>query len=370
MTAHSAYAPSSAARWVECPASINMARRFPQLGGDSDAAAEGVAAHWVCAKMLEGAVVDAGQTAPNGEEITEEMLEGADAYCDDIRGTLGDVRPMVEQVVSCPSIHEDCWGTPDAYYAAPRMVYVWDYKFGHRAVDPYRNWQLTAYASGILDGMDVTGLDDQRTRVVFRIVQPRSYHRDGPVREWSCLASDLRAAINRLHVAAHDLDGAFHVGPECEFCPGRHACSALQYSAMGGADFAAQDAPPVELAPEHAALELRLLQQAAARIQARVTGLSEQVLALIRAGASVPGYRAEAGSGRERWDKPVPEVLALGGMMGVDLAKPAAAITPGQARKAGIPAEVVAAYASRPAGAAKLVDDDGSLARRVFTQGA
>lgn len=369
MSAHSPFAPSSAARWVNCPASIAMARKYPDVCADPDAAEEGIAAHWVCSERLNGRDVPAGTIAPNGVETTDEMAEGADLYEDDVVGTLGGLPMHVEQPVAVPSVHPECWGTPDVWAAGGSMLYLWDYKFGHKPVDPFENWQLTAYASGILDRLGVTGLGDQHTRVVFRIVQPRSYHRDGPVREWSCMASDLRAAINRLHHSAHDKYQTFHVGPECGYCPGRHACTALQFSTMRDADFAAQDVPPVDLAPEAAALELRLLQAAAARIQARVTGLEAQVLSTLRSGVAVPGYRVEFGSGRERWERPVEEVLALGSMLGVDLAKPPAAITPVQARKAGIPAEVVAAYAARPTGAARLTPDDGSLARRIFAHG-
>ena len=70
--------------------------------------------------------------------------------------------------------------------------------------------------------------------------------------------------------------------------------------------------------------------------------------------------------GREVWNKPTAEVLALGELMGFNLAKPAAVITPNQAVKLGLDEKIVKTYAIRPKGEMKLAQDDGSLARKIF----
>lgn len=361
---HSPYAPSAAARWVRCPLSRAMAERFPEESGP--AAIEGTAAHWVAEQTVLGRPPEAGTLTPNSQEVTDEMLDGAELYADDILGTVPTA--ILETPVACPSIHPQCWGTPDARYVADNrgILYLWDYKYGHRPVDPFENYQLTCYASGLLDEMGVDGISDQHTRVVFRVVQPRAYHSAGPVREWSCMASELRPLINILHNAAHREPDAFQVSDECEDCPGRHSCKALQFTALTHADAAGRQGLPEVLAPSEAALELRLLQRAAGRIRARITGLEGQVEGLLRAGQSVPGFRMAQGSARERWTRPASEVIALGVMLGVDVAKPSAAITPKQARDAGLPGTVVAAYSERPTGAMKLVPDDGEMFRRIF----
>jgi len=339
-----------------------MARRYARPSGPE--AEEGTAAHWAAAEVAQGRPVAAGTIAPNGVEVDDEMLDAAEVWAD-----LVGPGAVLETPVACPDIHPECWGTPDAYRYTPGVLDVYDLKYGHRPVDPFQNDQLVCYASGILRAASVDGLADQHTRVNFHIVQPRAYHRDGPVRTWSCMASDLRPLINILSGAAHAPDDMLQVSAGCQDCDGRHACAALQYTTLTHADVVLVGGLPVELSPAHAALELRLLHRAAERIAARVTGLEEQVTALLKGGAPVPGYRLEAGSGRERWSVPAPQVIALGSMLGVDLAKPPAAITPGQARKAGMPDAVVASCAERPRGAAKLVPDDGSLARRTFSGG-
>ena len=48
---HAPLAPSSAARWVQCPGSVVMSRAFPDAG-DSIEAAEGTSAHEMAKRIL------------------------------------------------------------------------------------------------------------------------------------------------------------------------------------------------------------------------------------------------------------------------------------------------------------------------------
>ena len=89
-------------------------------------------------------------------------------------------------------------------------------------------------------------------------------------------------------------------------------------------------------------------------------------MALIQGGKSVPGWSIDHTVGREEWSKPASEVFALGQLFGVDLARPAEPITPAQARKAGVDATVISAYAKRKAGTAKLIKVDTTAARKAF----
>jgi hypothetical protein len=107
-------------------------------------------------------------------------------------------------------------------------------------------------------------------------------------------------------------------------------------------------------------------------MDARITGLQQQAESIMRLGGTVPHWSLQASGSREVWAKPDAEVIVMGEMMGVKLAKAAEAITPTQARqaanKAGVPADVFAAYSIRPSGAMKLALDDGTAARKTFTK--
>jgi len=236
-------------------------------------------------------------------------------------------------------------------------------------VEVFENRQLTCYAAGILN--DVDGLQDQHIRVVFHIVQPRSYHIDGVSREWSCMFSDLRGVINELTSKALEAFGpnpSAKVGPECDFCTARHACPTLGKAAMHYADVAGS-ATPLDLSVDSASLELRIILKAIDTLKARASGLESQVTSALQLGHRVPAFALTQGSGRTVWKMPVPEVLALGDLFGVNLRKPEAAITPKQASKLAIDGAVINEYSEHKSGAMKLVIDSSQRARKVFGNG-
>lgn len=373
MTAHSILAPSSAARRIQCPGSTMLEVAYPETETTPEAA-EGEAAHWAASEMLAGRLVDVGQIAPNGVVLTQEMVEGADLYYDDVVSTLKPygIAPhqgQIERQIAIPRVHPQSFGTPD-YAVWPRFgsLLVYDYKFGHRFVEVYENWQLIEYVAGLLHGILQQGYDDRNIDVTVKIVQPRAYHRSGPIRAWSFKASDIRAHINIASTAAHEALGhepKQRVGPECRDCRARHACVTLQRATMRDLDEAGRE-QPLDLPPAALGLELKMLREGIRRLEARASGLEEQALAQIKRGVSIPGWAVEHGTGRQRWTKTPAEVLAVGQMFGIDLSQPVEPITPRQAVKAGLPAEMLTAMADTPRGGATLVADDGSKARAIF----
>jgi hypothetical protein len=313
--------------------------------------------------------------APNGTATTLEMLEGAEIVMEDIERTLGPAwRSMlfVEQRVKISRTQNA--GTPD-YYAWTRtsdgrpLLILWDYKFGRKVVEIYENWQILNYVMGVLEA---AGLDDQTVVVDMRVVQPRAPHRQGPLRSWRELAANLRGQFNKLEYAARMANSPNPVAnptPEgCENCSGRHACEALQRAAFAASAYAQQGAA-LDLTPHGLGLELRELTRARAMLDARVTGLEAQVESSIKRGVNVPFWSLQSAISRLTWTVSTPEVLALGQMCGLDLAKPVEVVTPTQAKAAGLPETVVNVYAKRPPGAVKLTPDDGSKARLTFSSG-
>lgn len=373
MSAHAFLPPSGAGAWVHCAAWPAMNARYPQ--GDDEKTLEGTAAHWVFGEIFECRVVAEGQIAPNNVVVTDEMLDAAQLFVDAVDERLaayGMTRRdlVVERRVQIPRVHPHNWGTPDLWFYARShgVLEVFDFKFGHAYVDEYENWQLIDYVAGIASELGMDGVSDQHTRARLTVVQPRCYSARSSVRSWAVMLSDLRGHINKLRNAAESATGhapKATTGDHCEYCPGRHACGALQSAAYAAAE-KSTDGTPVELTPAAAALELRMLERAKRRLDARVKGLAESVESMLRRGQPVPFYRMETSAGRETWAKPADEVLALGAVFKVNLAKPAT-LTPKQAVKAGLPEAVVAAYVTRPTGATKLVEVVSSDAARVFS---
>lgn len=372
---HAFLPPSSAAIWVKCAAAPTMWRRYPEPE-DSIEAREGTAAHWAFEQLFAGQLIDVGLVAPNGVVLTEEMIEGAELYVDTVHAGLAgyaeDEPPAlhIEKRVNMPNVHANNWGTPDtfAWSAESKCLYLWDYKFGHEYVDEFENWQLIDYAAGILDAIGVDGLADQQTRVIMTIVQPRCFHRAGPVRSLVVRASELRGPINILRMAAEAASGPnpnATVNPKCKHCSGRHACEAYQRTALQAADLSMRSVP-LDLTPEATGLELTMLKRAQAALDGRISGLEESVSAMLRInGARIPGWAIEQTEGRTAWSVPAQEVALLGDMYQIQLRKDAV-LPPKQAEKAGIPAEVIDVYSFNPPGAAKLVPESTTTLRKIF----
>jgi len=276
----------------------------------------------------------------------------------------------IEEQISIP-LWDDCFGTPDAwsYRLSSNVLNIWDYKFGYGFVDERWNPQGMLYALGILDKIKATIANPLLVQVRFTIVQPRCYYRGAPVRTHCYRFDEAAFGLEALHMAAkkaHDDRPEAITNPECCYCPGRHACSALQHEAYKAAEFA-DDRLPFELTPSAAALELRKLEHAYERLGARVDGLREQTLVNIQAGKSVNHYRVEHGRGRKQWNMPNDQVIAMGTLMGKDLTK-VSLITPTQAEKL-LPESVISGYSQHVPGAPKLIPQDSTEASRVFGEG-
>lgn len=376
MSAHSRLAPSSAFRWVECPGSVQLSEQFPTLIEDPSAA-EGEAAHWVAWSMLKTHTPDIGDPTPNGLTVTDEMIEGARLYYNHIfklANPHGGMRHVtLEERVTMPSIHPEMFGTPDCVINlldTEGLLIIVDYKFGHGEVDPFENWQLLSYLRGVLDQFDFDGIAESFIRVELHVVQPRCYTADGPIRTWSTNVADLRGYWNRLSASAHEALGdkpSFKPGPWCEHCPGRRACATLKRTCGLQLDRAPYS-PPVSIGDADVGLELAYLQRAVDMITARITGLQQQAEFALRSGKAVPGVRMAPGRSALKWTVPDEEVIALGQMLEIELAKPTAPITPTQAKAKGVDSAVIDAYATRVSGAMRLELDSPSLAQKVFKQ--
>lgn len=377
---HSRLSPSSSYQWVKCPASIGLQELYPEL--DNEEAEAGEASHWVASTCLTMRDIKpdmlVGQEAPNGVKVSLEIAEAAEVYVNDVlslatnRGLFTGLR--IEEPVHIPRVHPDCWGTPDAsaFDSNQGTLYIWDYKYGYGIVEAYENWQGICYALGALDRIVNCGNPnavqlEQFATIEIRIVQPRPYHKEGPVRPWRIPATELRGYANILHMSAHAAlqENTNTVsGPHCRYCSARHVCPAAQKAAMFAVDVIDQSTPQ-ELDNFALGPEITVLRRAKEMVEWRLAAIESQALTLIRQGKMIPGYTAEAGQGRQVWNRPKTEVVTLGELCGIDLRKPVDVITPKQAIDSGIDSNIVNSYSEVSKKGLRLVSDQ-NLARKVF----
>jgi hypothetical protein len=372
--AHATLAPAAAHVGAgQCTGSVAMTGRVPP-GEPSPAQMEGDAAHWVASQIFAGRPIREDQAAPNGVIVTAEMIEAVEAYVDDVSQVLGNDSHrahLEERLAAAPGL-PDNWGTPDLWHFTPRgsggLLLVWDFKYGHRFVDAFENWQLINYVKLILELPEFADMAHRSIDVVMTVVQPRNYHPSGVIRRWDETAAGLQPWFDQIDERgeiALSPDATTDVGPACRDCAARHICPALHAAAETAMDVAG-GLVSLELDETALGSELRMLKRSAAVLDARIAGLEEQAMATLRDGKRVPFFYMEQAAGREVWTKPVDEVLVLGELFGKNLAKPVTPVTPNQARKLGIDATVISQYSDRPKGAFKLVPEDTRNARRIF----
>lgn len=359
--------PSAAAVWVLCAGHLKLSEGqegFYADDEDTTVREEGIGAHWVAHETAQGRPPSIDTVTPNGVVVDDEMVEAVALYLGAIRAWP--VPALFEHPVRCVLVHEECGGTTDAcaYDPVTRTVYVADFKYGYRWVDAVRNWQLICYLAGVLNAY---GLRLEDVTVVFMIVQPRAYGSEA-VRTWRVMGVDLLPQIAQLQCAALAALGEeplCTVNDGCGSCAGRHRCKTLR---QGGAKATDEQhlATPHDLPFAAAEDELRRLQWAERVVQARITGLEQQVLHGMRRGQISRHYGMQQKAGRLVWKEgAAPIVENVAKLYGVNINKSQTLITPTQAKEK-LPDDVVAMYSHRPTGSMKLVPADGHLMAAIF----
>ena len=376
---HSIIAPSSAFRWVPCPGSVLLEACFPNE--KTEASTEGDLAHEIAARLLQRCL-DLGTTTKQERDRCvdeldgdDETFDGAVLYVDDVlRIASGCATGFthivhIEEPVKCPRVHAESFGTPDAWLfdITSKTLHVWDFKFGRLAVQAFENWQLVNYIAGILDELKLPADIERLVKVEVAIVQPRNYEPGAPVRRWSTMVGALCDMLADLKASAEDALGdspTVATGPHCRYCRGRHDCEAARRVALVEFEHCGEPLPQ-GMTLEQLGRELELLERAAEAVAYRKTGVEAALEAAIRKGDPVPGWTLKEGRGSTVWTVDVETLAVLGNTHGVTLTTPKA-LTPNQATKAGLPADVVATMTERKPGKLALAREELTEARRVF----
>jgi Protein of unknown function (DUF2800) len=350
MTDHSILPPSSAFRRMLCPGSRALEKLYPQSSNRHSI--EGQIAHHVAALAVTERLMKPGEMTPLGV-VDSDMVEGAKLYAHTIN--LAKSHPghsvHVETKIDIKSIHDECWGTCDAWYYSNKRLYVWDYKYGHKIVEPEGNWQLIAYAAGILDILFLEPIQE----VNLVIVQPRGYTANSLVRTWRTTINELQPYFDRLRLSeAEAMKENAPLTPSakaCEWCNARMHCPALQKKTSEPIQPLQET---LEITNEKLSVNLKEINERIALLTSLQTILSAIAVERIVAGQSVPGFFLESGRGSQVWKSSPEEVIQIGQLFGCELQKPIDVITPKQAIKAGIPTEVVTKHSELMPGALKL----------------
>lgn len=313
MSQHATCSPSSAHRWLACPASVWMQQGLPDEG--SAFAAEGTAAHEAAALAL-----TCGLPVQPTEALDTDACAAIQNYVDYVEDfsyghTLRIEHPLdISLVTGEPGAH----GTADALITTDDELIVMDLKFGRGVqVSAEHNEQLSIYALAALLELPFHTLRRIKS-VRLVIVQPRLGH----VSEWVCTPAELKAWSAQVHTQARrvfeilkaDQPQESDFGPAqsaCRFCRAKATCPALARKVQDavGADFedlTGQDAADAQAALQNLtpATPQQLARAMAATdlIEAWCKAVRAEVERLLLAGVPVPGYKLVQGrKGARAW---------------------------------------------------------------------
>ena len=224
MTDHAACSPSSAAMWLNCPASITLAEG--RTRPSSKYAKEGTAAHRIAEMILGGEIFPPGKVAVEGSEfiVGMPMLTALHPYLDFVFDLSAEADDMYFE--ARVSIGDDnlVWGTTDCAALTNDVLDIVDLKYGKGvSVDP-DSAQLKIYA---LSAWSTLWPDQPIRQVNLTIVQPRmdaepKTHRMKvkDLLEWE--KTQLKPAIKKIE----DGDTTEKAGSWCRWCVRKNECAA------------------------------------------------------------------------------------------------------------------------------------------------
>lgn len=371
--AHSLLPPSQAHIWGPfngCTGWAVQSSTAPKRP-ETDAIRESIEARSLGLNMIRS-YQHAGIDFPVREAYGDKVYRAACIWADNVRDVMRETRTFggdniqLDYYIECPSISEYTNGKIDCFIYDPKShtLYVWLFKNGHTPIDAKGNLRGVCYVSGLFDKLDINGKGDQHTIVDFRVIQPNSYDRAGPIKSWRFVGYELRNHVNILHDSALRALGVSvncKAGTYCTTCEARYNCEASYKAAVS--IFEATALPMVDdMPPEELSQRYRMIKYAVPFLKALDTAYSQQVESRLRANKPVPGFTAEPKYGRLDWIIPKDEVIKLGEFMGKKLHK-TTPITPLQATKAGIDEATISLYAERKQSGWEIIPVEESINR-------
>lgn len=225
---HAILSASSSHRWLNCNPSARLEQEFADR--ETDAAAEGTAAHALCEHKLRRAL-KMRSNKPISPYDCDEMDACTDAYVEFVMEALAEAKQeckdplvLIEQKLDFSCYVPDGFGTGDCLIVADKLLHIIDFKYGQGVlVDAEQNPQMMLYALGALRLFD--SLYDI-TEVSMSIFQPRREN----VSTWTISVDDLLDWVENTLKPKAELafkgEGEYTPGSWCQFCKAAVKCRA------------------------------------------------------------------------------------------------------------------------------------------------
>ena len=225
---HAVLSASSSHRWLSCTPSARLEQEFEDR--ETEAAAEGTAAHALCEHKLRRALKMQSRR-PISQYDCEEMETCTDGYVQFVLETLAEAKrhcadPIVsiEQRLDFSCYVPEGFGTGDCVIIADHTLHIIDFKYGQGVlVEAEHNPQMMLYALGALRAYDALYDVDE---VAMTIYQPRREN----ISTWTISVDALKAWAKEVLTPraklAFEGKGDYRPGAWCVFCRAAVKCRA------------------------------------------------------------------------------------------------------------------------------------------------
>lgn len=319
MGSHSILSPSKAERRLFCPGSMQLEAQYPDVSNEWSL--EGKLAHDYCYHIL-GCTDEIINVDINMQRYCETYI----TYVRNIEAQWA----VFEQEFYMYRVHPKMFGTPDAVIIDNENTYhIIDFKYGFSAVEVKENWQLLSYAMGVDEFFPVVNAK----KFTLTIVQPRAYHRDGPIRSWTITSEELdkyREILKNNSEICMSEDPPLNAGLHCIYCKARPDCSTFSQKVISMAKENKQFDSPGQ--------ELQFLKGAKKMLDRRIDDLTNNLISRLKDGHEVTIYKLKSTHSRRKWIIDDVEVLNIGEAHGIDLTS---AVTPSEAERRGLDRGVI-----------------------------
>ena len=243
---HAVLSASASHRWLNCNPSARLELEFEDR--ESEAAAEGTAAHALCEHKLRKALKMRSRK-PTSQYDSDEMDEYTDGYITFVLETLEEARNvctdpiiLIEQKLNFSRFVPDGFGTGDCIIISDSTLHIIDFKYGQGVlVEAENNPQMMLYALGALEIYD--GLYDIEN-ISMTIYQPRREN----ISTWTIPVSKLREWTENTLIPnaekAYKGEGDYCTGSWCTFCKAAVKCRARAEEKLKLAEYEFK-APPL-----------------------------------------------------------------------------------------------------------------------------
>ena len=230
--AHAILSASSSKRWLSCPPSARLERKFPDKAGE--AAKEGTLAHALAEISIKHWLDELSDAAAKKQraqieaddlynpDMADYVQEYVDICIEKITAAAGTA--LVEEKLNFERWVKDGFGTGDMVIIGNGVLEIVDLKYGKGVpVSAESNTQMQLYALGAIDQY---GYIYDFDHVRMSIFQPRN----GGLSTQLMSVDDLLAwgeSIKPIAELAYEGKGDFKAGDHCRFCRAATQCKAL-----------------------------------------------------------------------------------------------------------------------------------------------